>query len=476
MIDTRNPKGAPMSFKILVVDDELMDLETTKLLLESETDLIVQTTNDTDEAIRCIRSDPNGYAVVLLDFQMPGKDGVSLAKQMLALNPYLQIVMNSGDKSREALKKSFAVGVADFIEKDTDPNEFRSRIRQLCKKFEETVQTFELSPSGDEREELIRSIGMVGKSHAMADVATLVHQVAPKDCNVLIHGESGTGKELIARAIHKNSLRRQKPFVAINVGAIQDGLLESDLFGHERGAFTGADRAKVGKLKLADGGTVFLDEIGDMKIELQVKLLRFLQEGEIHPVGSVKTEKVDVRVVAASHVDLETAVLQGKFREDLFYRLNVVKITIPPLRARPEDIQPLIAHFQKVFEAENKIILMKTIRYLEHYPWKGNIRELENEMERLMTIVPANRIEPSHLSSKFFFEHANQRLGEFDCTYPEFISGLEQRERDYIVANLSKSSSLRDAVKQRMKAPLGTIYGRMKKLGIKGGETYEQSI
>lgn len=465
-----------MPFKILVVDDELRDLETTKLILERETDLLVRTTNNPDEAIACIRAEPNGHAVVLLDLKMPGKDGVLLAKQMLAMNPHLQIVMNSGDKSREALKMSYAAGITDFIEKDTDPNEFRARIRELCKKFEEAFQTFEHKNANGENESLIRSIGMVGKSQEMAEVATLVHQVAPKDCNVIIHGESGTGKELIARAIHKNSLRRHKTFVAINVGAIPENLLESDLFGHERGAFTGADRAKVGKLRLADGGTVFLDEIGDMKPDLQVKLLRFLQEGEIHPVGSVKTEKVDVRVVVASHVDLEQAVMLGKFREDLFYRLNVVKISVPPLRARPEDIRTLIAHFQNVFEANDKTILMKTIRYLERYPWKGNIRELENEMERLMTIVPAKRIEPGHLSGKFFLEQEQQRLGDYDCTYPEFIAHLEEKEREYILANLSKSSSLRDAVKHRMKAPLATIYGRMKKLGIKGGESYGQTV
>jgi len=290
---------------------------------------------------------------------------------------------------------------------------------------------------------------------------------------VLIQGESGTGKELIARAVHKHSLRRQKPFVAINVGAIPENLLESDLFGHEKGAFTGADRTKIGKLKLADGGTVFLDEIGDMKPELQVKILRFLQEGEIQPVGSLRTEKLNVRIVAASHVDLEAAVAQGKFREDLFYRLNVVKVFVPPLRARPEDIRSLIAHFQKVFDGESKTILMKTVRYMEHYPWRGNIRELENEMERLMTIIPVSRIEPEHLSSKFFLDYERERFNKFDCTYPEFITWLEQREREYIISNLSKSSSLRDAVKQRMRAPLATIYGRMKKLGIKGGENHE---
>lgn len=465
-----------MPFKVLVVDDERMALETTTLLLESETDLIVQTTDSTDEAIQLVRAEPYGYAVVLLDFTMPGKDGASVAKLMLSINPHLQIVMNSGDKSRETLKLSYSVGITDFIEKDTDPADFRARIRQLCKKFEDTAQIIDPAEAADERSKLIKSINMIGESQAMADVATLVLQVAATSCNVLIQGESGTGKELVARAIHKQSSRRQKPFVAINVGAIAENLIESDLFGHERGAFTGAEKTKIGKLKLADGGTVFLDEIGDMKPELQVKLLRFLQEGEIQSVGALKSEKVDVRVIAASHIDLEKAVSENKFREDLFYRLNVVKIAIPPLRDRPEDIRSLVVHFQKAFRAESKTILVKTLRYLESYQWRGNIRELENEMERLMTIVPANRIEPGHLSSKFFAGHDLKRNGEFDCTYLEFISQLEQRERDYINCNLSKSSSLRDAVRQRMKAPLATIYGRMKKLGIKGNEKHEQSV
>lgn len=462
-----------MAFKILVVDDEQMALETTKLLLGPEADLDVYATDNPDDAYRRIRAEPNGYAVVLLDLKMPGKDGTVLAKQMLAVNPRLQIVMNSGDRSREALKQSYAAGVADFIEKDSDPNEFRTRIRQLCKKFEETAQAFQPADTADEFEKTIQGIGMVGRSQAMADVAQLVRQAAPTDCGVLIHGESGTGKELIARALHKHSSRRLKPFVAINVGAIPENLLESDLFGHERGAFTGADRAKIGKLKLADGGTVFLDEIGDMKPDLQVKLLRFLQEGEIQPVGSLKTEKINVRIVAASHVDLEKAVEQGRFRQDLFYRLNVLKISVPPLRVRPEDIRPLIAHFQRAFQGENKTLLMKTVRYMERYPWPGNIRELENEMERLMTVIPSSRIEPEHLSSKLFAEYEQSRSDHFDCTYPEFISWLEQREREYFLANLAKSNSLREAVKLRMKAPLATIYGRMKKLGVRTGELNE---
>lgn len=465
-----------MPFKILVVDDEELALSTARHSLAQESDLEVCTANNSADALRMVRVEPNGYAVILLDFQMPGKDGATLAREILEINPHLIVVINSGDYSREALKKCFAAGATDFIEKETAPEAFREKVRSFCKKFEETAETFR-QPTQDENTEVIKSIGMIGRSDAMAEVARLVLLAAPKDCTVLIHGESGTGKELVARALHNRSNRRSRPFVAINVGAIPENLIESDLFGHERGAFTGADRAKIGKLKLADGGTVFLDEIADLKPELQVKLLRFLQEGEIQSVGAPVATKVDVRVVAASHKDLEEAVSQGKFREDLFYRLNVVKVTVPPLRARPEDIQPLIAHFQKQFDGDSKTILMKTVRYMERFPWRGNIRELRNEMERLMSIIPSQRIDPTHLSSKFFKEYSITPIDTFDCSYEELLQRLEDSERKYLVANLGKASSLREAVKHRMKAPYATIYGRMKKLGIlTGGENNEEAL
>lgn len=460
-----------MPFKILIVDDNEKDLATARFILENESNFELNTTQSPLEAIKMVRATPNAFAVILLDYLMAEKSGDETARELLAINPHLIIAISSGDRSREALKKAIAAGVADFIDKDIDPEELKTKLHSFCKKFEETTQVF-AQPSPNENAKLIQSIGMVGQSQALADVATLIHRAAPKDCNVLIHGESGTGKELAARAIHNLSPRRSKPFIAINVGAIPENLLESDLFGHERGAFTGADRQKIGKLKLADGGTVFLDEIGDMRLDLQVKLLRFLQEGEISPVGALTPSKVNVRVVAASHVNLEEAVNSGKFREDLFYRLNVVKIDLPALRERPEDIQPLVAHFQHQFGGDSKTILMKTIRYFESYPWKGNIRELENEMEKLMTIVPTSKIEPQHLSSKFFSEQSMPKTHDFDCSYGELMDRLEEVERKYIAHHLAKSRSAREA-SARMKAPHGTIYGRMRKLSIEGGEKYE---
>ena len=458
--------------KILAVDDEQVALDTIQYNLRSEADLEIVMAKSADYAIKLIKANPHGYAVVIMDLKMPGKDGAEAAREMLELNPQLIIVINSGDDTREALKKCIASGVVDFVEKDMAPTEFRLRIRQFCKKFEETAQLFSPKPKND-NSQIIQSIDMFGRSQAMADVATLIQNAAPTDCSILINGESGVGKELIARAIHKLSHRRQRPFVAINMAAIAENLAESDLFGHERGAFTGADKQKPGKFKLADGGTIFMDEIADLRMDLQVKLLRVLQEGELWPVGSTQPIKINVRVVAASHADLKKAVAAGRFREDLFYRLDVVKISVPPLRDRPEDIQSLIEYFQKLYRGESKTILMKTIRLMERYPWPGNVRELENEMEKLMTVIPSRKIEPTHLSGKFFEETSSSHAQSMDCSYDEYVAYLEELEKKYLVYNRSKSSSLREAARHRMKAPHGTIYGRMKKLGITQEESNE---
>lgn len=454
-----------MGFRILLVDDDEKSLERTKFVLQVEPNLEIHTAGSADEAVRLVKASPNGYAAILLDYQMPGKDGAEAAREILGINPHLVVAINSGDLSREALKKSWEAKATDFIEKDGEPAELRAKIRAFCRKFEETSQAFERN-STTENEEIIRRLGMIGCSQALVDVARIVERSAPTDCNVMIRGESGTGKELVARAFHNLSSRRTKPFVAINVGAIPENLLESDLFGHEKGAFTGADRSKMGKIKFADGGTLFLDEIGEMKPDLQVKLLRFLQEGEITPVGSLNPVKVNVRVVAATHRDLEELVRQGAFREDLFFRLNVLEVCVPALRERPDDIAPLVEHFQKQFKGERKTILMKTFRYLERYSWKGNVRELRNEMEKLMTIVAANRIEPSHLSGKFFESAPLDSANEYDCTYEEFMRLQEEREKEYLRHHLRKGRSLRETIAHGMHAKFATIHGRMKRFGL----------
>lgn len=456
-----------MSFKILVVDDDKLSLDVVKEKLKFLIDIELQTTTDPVLAARIIKADPFGFAVILLDLQMPDKSGVTLAKEMIEINPHLILVGHSGDNTRQALKDCMAAGIQDFLEKDMAPEEFREKIKSLCKKFETTSQVFQ-NPGPDELSELIRSVGMIGCSEESASIAKQMISLSKASCNVLIHGESGTGKELVASGIHRLSNRKNGLFVPINMSAIPDNLVESDLFGHERGAFTGADKNKIGKFMLANGGTIFLDEIGELKPELQAKLLRVLQEGEISPVGSIKSIKVDVRIIAATHVNLEKAVEAGKFREDLYYRLNVVKVSVPPLRERPKDILPLVSHFQKIYDGMDKTILMSTIRYLERYPWKGNVRELENEMERLMTVVGAKRIEPTHLSSKFFTFRQESSESNYDCTFETFMNQLKDQEVKYYKYHLNKARSLREAVTFQMQAPLGTVYARMKKLGLKG--------
>ncbi|MGA7852563.1 MAG: sigma 54-interacting transcriptional regulator [Candidatus Acidiferrales bacterium] len=306
--------------------------------------------------------------------------------------------------------------------------------------------------------------GIIGQSSALRRVLQMVEQVAPGDSTVLLLGETGTGKELIARAIHNCSRRKDQGFVKLNCAAIPSGLLESELFGHERGAFTGAITQKVGRIELADQGSLFLDEIGDIPLELQPKLLRVLQEREFERLGSTRTRRVDVRVVAATHRDLEGMIIEKEFRSDLYYRLNVVPIFLPPLRKRPEDIPLLVRHFvQKVATKAGKTINMissDTMESLQRYPWPGNIRELENVIERavILSSGPALRIAHHDLSSRIAPGQNTDRA-----------QTLEEVERKHILATLKETRWILSGpggAAARLGLNRSTLYFRMKKLGI----------
>jgi formate hydrogenlyase transcriptional activator len=308
------------------------------------------------------------------------------------------------------------------------------------------------------------SHGIIGQGPALRKVLQIVERVAVGDSTVLLLGETGTGKELVARAIHNRSNRRSRNFVKLNCAAIPGGLLESELFGHERGAFTGAITQKVGRFELADQGSLFLDEIGDIPLELQPKLLRILQEREFERLGSTRTKRVNVRVVAATHRDLEGMILEKQFRSDLYYRLNVVPIVLPPLRERPEDIPLLVQHFVQRFARKTgkalDMVPSRTMEILRHYPWPGNIRELENVIERAVTLSPGPVLRISHHDLSSRISHS-QNTGR-----PQTLAEVE---RNHILTTLQETRWILSGpggAAARLGLNRSTLYFRMKKLGI----------
>ena len=469
-----------MNYKILIADDKPIVLRSFEDALANHLDITADFSKTTADVINKVEADPYGYAVILLDYHFEGEvlTGADLAKQLLDINPKLLILIMTGDDSADAPIASLRAGVKDFLQKGNDLSTTIEVIRNYCKMFDETRRVITQQSSNRTRflknEKLISQIGMVGWSDDMANVANQVLQLSQSnsDSTVLVNGESGTGKELVAKAVHNLSNRESKKFIAINCGAIPANLLESELFGHEKGSFTGATTKKIGKFQIANGGTIFLDEIGDMPLELQVKLLRVLQEGTIEPVGSTSPIKVNVRVLAATHVNLEEAISEGRFREDLFYRLNVIPIYLSPLRKRPDDIEPLVLHFQEKHKGGDKKILYKTLRYLKNYSWKGNIRELENTIDRLLTMVTDNEITPEHLDAKFFTT-TQGAFEEFDCDYPTFKKMLdemaEEKEKEYILFKLRGEKSLRSAA-ERISIPNTSLQRRLNSWGYSVSE------
>lgn len=469
-----------MTYKILVVDNEFADLECTRMVLEEDSDFEITGILDSNEAIQLIKEKPNYFAVVLMDYRMP-KDGISTAKEMLEINPYLVIAMNSADDSRDVLKKCMAIGVKDFIEKSQDEDIVRGIVRSLCQRWEETAELYHEASSEIEKQKIMSSIGLVGQSDNMVKVAQLVHAAAKSASSVFINGESGTGKELIAKAIHNLSDRKNKPFIPVNVNAIPDNLIESHLFGHKKGAFTGAIADNEGLIKSAHKGTLFLDEIGDLKPDLQVKLLRVLQDRKLTPVGSNIAFDVDIRIISATHVNLDRAILEGKFREDLYYRLHVLPIKIPALRERRNDIGLLFNHFLKVYKGTDVVVLKNTIRCLESYSWKGNVRELQNEVERLVA-GQIKRILPQDLNSKIRNSVNIEVHSENGQNYQDFKINQHEEELEYINSSIRKMGSLREASRSLLKLAPSSIVTRVKileknitnlKLKSIGGENYE---
>ncbi|MCS7156666.1 MAG: sigma-54 dependent transcriptional regulator [Blastocatellia bacterium] len=377
---------------ILVIDDEEVMRDVLESLLSAE-GYRVDVARTGEEGLEKFRERP--YDLVLLDVSMPGMGGIATLQELLRVDPEAVVVIITAYATFETAMAAWQLGAFNCIRKPFQNDQIlqivEAGIRRRRKDEERRILSQTLRQGSALRQ-------IIARSPKMRKVLDLVAQVAPTRSTVLIQGESGTGKELIARAIHFMSPRAETgQFVAVNCSNVSPELLESDLFGHVKGAFTGAIAAKKGRFEIADGGSIFLDEIGNISLDIQAKLLRVIQEREFTPVGDTTTRRVDVRIIAATNIDLKKAVSEGRFREDLFYRLNVITIHLPPLRERKEDILPLTQHFIRKFNAENNRNISteldpEVLRVLEEYPWPGNVRELENVIERAVIIARGDRI------------------------------------------------------------------------------------
>ncbi len=383
-----------MSASILVVDDEESIRSSLKSILEDEGYEVTVASNG-QEALKAYTSDPPD--LMMLDIWMPEMDGLETLRRVKEFVPTAQVMMMSGHGSIETAVKAIKLGAYDYIEKPLSLENVTLRVKHALDQYRLEQENRSL------KTKVQRKFELVGQSPAMARLRQLIETAGPTNSRVLIGGENGTGKELVARAIHMHSPRADHPFVAVNCAAIPETLIESELFGHEKGAFTGATSMKRGQFEQADGGTLFLDEIGDMSLSTQAKVLRALQEQQFTRVGGSKLMKVDVRVLAASNKDLEQEIEKGQFREDLYYRLNVVPIIVPPLRERREDIPALVRHFMKIHAEEQglriKEVTPDAMAVFQQYEWPGNIRELRNLIERLMIMVPGPVIDAQHAAA-----------------------------------------------------------------------------
>ncbi|WP_306532703.1 sigma-54 dependent transcriptional regulator [Geobacter sp.] len=368
-----------MEIRILVVDDELSMREFLAILLKRE-GYVVDQADCAEKALEFL--DNATYDLVISDVKMPGLDGIALLGRIKESTPDTAVLMMTAFSTAEQAVEAMKLGAYDYLAKPFKVEEVKVLVRNALEKRDLKRENQRLRQEVQERYSFS---GLIGKSKKMRELYSLIEKVAPSIANVLILGESGTGKELVARAIHYNSPRKDKAFVAVNCGAIPETLMESELFGHKKGSFTGAINDRPGLFEQAGGGTLFLDEIGEVPLQLQAKLLRVLQEKEFRRVGGVADQKADVRIVAASNRNLEEQVREGTFREDLFYRLNVVQLQMPPLRERTEDIPILVEHFYRKYvqaPRNGEIITPGALKMIMSYGFPGNVRELENLVER----------------------------------------------------------------------------------------------
>ena len=464
-----------MKGRILVVDDEVaLQKAITRYLKKLDYDA----EGVENAALAIEKCKAKVYDLVISDLKMPNMTGLELMKEVKKLNPDVTFLIMTGFGTIESAIEAIKEGAFHYITKPFDINDM-GLLADKAIKYKKLSQDNEILKRQVKGMSDFRNI--IGCSDQIKDVFRMVEKILDTDSNVLILGESGTGKELIAKAIHYNSKRSAKPLVPVNCGAIPENLLETELFGHMRGAFTGAVSTKIGKFEMANGGTIFLDEIGDMSLKLQVKLLRVLQERRFEPVGSTESVDVDVRVIAATHRNLEELVAKGEFREDLYYRLNVIPIRIPPLRERISDIPLLIGYFMDKFSKANNvtkpIFRDDVMTVLTNYKWPGNIRELENTIERLVILKPGQEVIKNDLPEKFS-QDGQSYFSQSVMTIPEDGVSLknlvDEFENTLILKALDKTNWNKNRAATLLKLNRTTLVEKIKKRKIRKDTAFRE--
>ena len=456
-----------MKARILVVDDEAEIRRSVRMILEYE-GYDVQEAASGPEGLALIEREPPD--LVFLDIKMGGQDGLETLQKIRQVNEALPVVMISGHGTVSTAVEATKLGAFDFIEKPLASERVLVTIRNALDQTRLVDENRSLKRAVEARHQ------MVGESVSLRQIWDAIKRAAPTTATVLLLGESGSGKELVARAIHRNSLRSRDRFIQVNCAAIPEELIESELFGHEKGSFTGATEKQIGKFEQAHGGTIFLDEVGDMSAKTQAKVLRVLQEGEVERLGSARTIKVDVRVIAATNKDLEAEIERGNFREDLYFRLSVIPIRVPPLRDRREDIPALVRHFVDMFSRESNRRPMRftpaALEYMQKARWKGNVRELRNTVERLLIMTPGDAIDVDDLRDVVRIESKAPAAPPGAEAAPNHVAPgtlrefKESAERKFLVEKLRENAWNISKTAEVIGTPRSNLYKKLEQYAI----------
>ena len=454
--------------RILIIDDEDSIRDYLSMMLERE-GYEVSASENGKKALKL--NTKKAYDVVITDIQLPGMTGLEILTALRESDPELPVIIITGHASQESAIEALNMGAFYYLLKPVSNEELKQVVRTA-------LEVHRLKDENKDLERALHPVGereMVGESGRMESVFDLIDRVATTSSTVLLYGESGTGKELVARAIHSRSARSDKRFVSINCGALPETLLESELFGHVKGSFTGAVRDKRGLFVVAEGGTFFLDEVSETSTAIQVKLLRVLQEREVVPVGGTKPTKVDVRVVAATNADLDKAIKEGRFRADLYYRLNVIPITIPPLRERKDDIPLLVDHFLERFTGGAKRVSDGAMEILAAYDWPGNVRELENIIERAVILEDDDEVTAESLNVSIFPERMRKKA-RVSSEGALGVSGvtLDELEQRYLLQILEETGWKKKNAAEILGINPSTLYRKLQRYGMDGGNEEDE--